>query len=301
MGGQTGGIPTAQVAPSQGVGLSPADLGPTQMAAPMAEPGAIGAGDFAAGAPQVVSPQPVPQGIPELSPRKQLGMTMIDPNLSRAYQSIKTSDPGYQQNIAYRKDVVSTAGARLKRAQEAWEASRAVMPRLETMETMLASGVETGKLEEVMLPIRQMLAGMGFANADKIGQQEVFQAAANFIVPRMRVAGSGATSDFEAQLFASAAPTLGKLPWANKVLIKMMKGTATKSRQFAEELAKWRDAHTGSDRGFDKYWADNFDKPVFDKFESIESAEQAARSGRIKKGDVVIIKTPQGYDFAEWN
>ena len=55
--------------------------------------------------------------------------------------------------------------------------------------------------------------------AERVTQQELFEKLSNFTVPRMRVPGSGATSDFEANLFRTATATLGDDENTNRRII----------------------------------------------------------------------------------
>jgi len=104
--------------------------------------------------------------------------------------------------------------------------NREMMPRLKFLDMQLSDPqFETGVIQEAFLPFLNTMASLGLLSEDekaRVANMQSFQAMANFLVPRMRPAGSGSTSDFEANLFASATAGLGKDTESNRLIVKGM-------------------------------------------------------------------------------
>jgi len=97
-----------------------------------------------------------------------------------------------------------------------------IRPRVEQIIGSLESGVETGKLDEALIPLKQWAADLGWADNPGLSQQEALQSAISFIIPRMRVAGSGSTSDPEIKLFGQATAQMGNTPAGNLIIARGM-------------------------------------------------------------------------------
>ncbi len=59
---------------------------------------------------------------------------------------------------------------------------------------------------------------MAGVKIDGLDDLQAYQAIVSRMAPRMRVAGSGATSDFEMRQFLQALPTLGNTPQGNEII-----------------------------------------------------------------------------------
>lgn len=93
----------------------------------------------------------------------------------------------------------------------------------EQMSLLLKDGISTGIIDSAFLNIKRLARDLGILTEEQsetISQQELFQKLSNFTVPRMRVAGSGATSNFEAELFKDATATLGDDESTNKIIVQ---------------------------------------------------------------------------------
>ncbi len=96
-----------------------------------------------------------------------------------------------------------------------------LLTRIKMSKRQLLDRVKTGRVEEFLMPFKEFAVGIGVADEETVknlGQQELFQATTNFLVPRMRVEGSGSTSDMEIELFKSAVPNLGRTSAGNLVV-----------------------------------------------------------------------------------
>ncbi len=129
--------------------------------------------------------------------------------------------------------------------------------RLDMMSELLdpARELDTGRFAQMLMPVRGILRDLNLLSAEdarNFNDQQIFQAAANYIVPRMRVAGSGASSDFEQRLFASATAGLGNTPEANRVLVAGMRALYRNKRRIAQARAQFYRDNNGDMTGFEK-------------------------------------------------
>ena len=129
--------------------------------------------------------------------------------------------------------------------------------RLDMMSELLdpARELDTGRFAQMLMPVRGILRDLNLLSAEdarNFNDQQIFQAAANYIVPRMRVAGSGASSDFEQLLFASATAGLGNTPEANRVLVAGMRALYGNKRRIAQARAQFYSDNNGNMTGFEK-------------------------------------------------
>lgn len=113
----------------------------------------------------------------------------------------------------------------------ATSADEAVVLRsdVETLSGLL-SGIQTGRGTEARLGLAQMAKSVGLdAVADKLtgGKMDEMEAALSImdkLTPRMRVPGSGATSDMEMRTFRNALPSLLKQPGGNALVTDTYRG-----------------------------------------------------------------------------
>lgn len=102
----------------------------------------------------------------------------------------------------------------------------ALIDRLGTLLTETGGGV---------MPVLAQVAGNFGINVD--GVTDPVQAATsiiNYLTPRQRVPGSGATSDFDARMFAASLPRLMNQPGANQIIIDTMRGLAQQKIAMAD-------------------------------------------------------------------
>jgi hypothetical protein len=100
---------------------------------------------------------------------------------------------------------------------------------VETLSSLL-EGIKTGRGTEARLGLAQMAKGVGLDGiADKLtgGKMDEMEAALSImdkLTPRMRVPGSGATSDMEMRTFRNALPSLLKQPGGNGIVTDTYRG-----------------------------------------------------------------------------
>jgi hypothetical protein len=112
----------------------------------------------------------------------------------------------------------------------------------------IGSRVTTGKTAEIKAALGPYAEALG-VKIDQLGDLQAYNAITAKMAPRMRVPGSGATSDFEMRQYLEALPTLGKTPEGNEIiantnqslLLHRQKVAEIASRAMAEEITP-RDA-----------------------------------------------------------
>ena len=107
------------------------------------------------------------------------------------------------------------------------------------LETLFSGEVETGKLTQWFLPLRQVF-GQAFQSMDaEIPALESIQAISYKLAPKMRPPGSGSTSDMEFIAYQKSIAELGNTPLANYISLyafKKMTQNALDQNQLEEEL-----------------------------------------------------------------
>ena len=153
-----------------------------------------------------------------------------------------------------------------------------------------------------MGPIKNILAELDWLTTEQardFDNQQVFQAAASYIVPRMRVAGSGASSDFEQALFARATAQLANTPAANRVIIGGMKAL----QKHQKEVLKMQERYLqekGNLLGFTEsaevYFKEN---PIFQKFETQDELAKAIKEEKIEIGELWFNKDDRQFEVLD--
>lgn len=123
------------------------------------------------------------------------------------------------------KEVANTKQAeRYGKMMEAADEAVAIRGDIDTLAD-LGSKIATGRLAEAKLGIAQYAKALGaddLANSltgGKMSEMEAYQALADKLAPRMRVPGSGATSDYEMRVFRNSLPSLLKTPGGNAIAV----------------------------------------------------------------------------------
>jgi hypothetical protein len=177
-----------------------------------------------------------------------------------------------------------------QQAAETVEGYSDIENRLDILAKQLegADPVKTGVIEEIKIPFKKIAAGLNILpqnELDKLSQQELFQATTNYIIPRMRVAGSGSTSDREIELFKSSVPNLGNTVEGNKTLVGGLQAIAKYNKKRLFEMDKYL-KNNGNLLGFGEF-ADNQLGPIYETFTSDDDFDKKVRAGKLKKGDFV--------------
>lgn len=193
----------------------------------------------------------------------------------------------------FQKEATKSAFRTLEKAQENVNQFVDIEGRLGILQKQLEGGeLETGIFEELKIPFQRLAAGLNILPPDelkKLGSKELFQRTVNYIVPRMRVAGSGSTSDTEVQLFRESAPSLQLEEGGNLLIVGGMSAVAKHNRERLKLMEKYiADENLGAGNliGFGEY-ADKKLGPVFKQYDSDESFDRQVREGKLKAGDFV--------------
>jgi hypothetical protein len=81
----------------------------------------------------------------------------------------------------------------------------------------IGSRITTGKTAEIQAALGPYAEALGI-KVDKLDDLQAYNAVVARLQPRMRVAGSGATSDYEMRTFLEALPSLGKTQEGNAII-----------------------------------------------------------------------------------
>jgi hypothetical protein len=166
-----------------------------------------------------------------------------------------------------------------------------LVTRLNIADQLLEAGTETGPITNITMPLRNLGRQLGFLNdeqARQLNNQQILTASFNYIIPRMRVVGSGATSDFEARLFSSATANMGNTPEANKALVKSMQALVERREKLLQAMEKYAsdpDLGNGTLVGFSEY-ADQNVPPALKAYMSDNEFDSAVESGELTRGDL---------------
>ncbi|MDE4910362.1 hypothetical protein PQI07_06555 [Methylobacterium sp. 092160098-2] len=133
-----------------------------------------------------------------------------------------------------------------KRYAEMVEAADNAVPLRSDIDAManLAGQINTGKLAEARLGLAQYAQAAGLDSVaagltgGKMGEMEAFTALADKLTPRMRVPGSGSTSDSEGRAFRNSLPSLLKTPGGNAIIADTFRGLADYQAQAGEIAGK---------------------------------------------------------------
>jgi hypothetical protein len=211
-----------------------------------------------------------------------------------------TIQMGQEQESEFRKQIAGDAAETISDLRKQVQSESDLITRLNIADNLLEGGTETGPIQNITMPLRNILKGFGALNDDQARQltnQQVLTAAFNYIIPRMRVVGSGATSDFEARLFSSATANMSNTPEANKVLVKSMQALVERRQKILQAMEKF--AGDNNDLiGFAEY-ADRNVPPAFKAYMTDEEFDRAVRSGELADGDLYfngILSTFEIYE-----
>lgn len=193
-----------------------------------------------------------------------------------------------QGKKVFEQEAAKAAFATKKTIDEQIEQDRQLLTRIKMSKQQLLDGVKTGKLEEFLMPFKQFAVSIGAADKatiDQLGQQELFEATTNYLVPRMRVTGSGSTSDMEINLFRSAVPNLGRTPAGNLVIAGGIENLVEYNIKRQRLMDKYL-AENQNLLGFGDY-ADKELGPMYKSYTSDNDFDMQVKQGKLKAGDFV--------------
>jgi hypothetical protein len=199
-----------------------------------------------------------------------------------------------QINLDQKRDTIfaqeaARAGfATKKEVDKQIELDKQLLSRVQMSKRLLQDGIKTGKVEEILMPLRELAIGFGIADKEtisKFGQQELFQSLTNYLVPRMRVEGSGSTSDMEIDLFRSAVPNMGRTAEGNLVIAAGIENLVA----YNIKRQRLMDAYLKENKnllGFGEY-ADQQLGSLYKSYNSDNEFDRLVEDGVLKEGDFV--------------
>jgi len=201
-----------------------------------------------------------------------------------------------KQEEEYIKSLAKLGETDITESRKIAATGRELIPRLQTAQILLQNpDFKTGPLTEKFLPLKKLYNDLTGQDQTEVSGQELFQALANYTVPRMRPPGSGATSDFEANLFATATIGLGNTRESNELLVATMIQQAKREQELLNLKEKYFLENKGNTVGFEQYIAENNLMPPLYKQINLQSQDigELYDKGLIKDGEAYIdITTP---------
>ena len=216
------------------------------------------------------------------------------------------SKAGSTVNINQKTETVAQAEAakagikQIEDLRKEVSSERDLVGRLDISLALLEGDTETGPLTQLITPFKSLGKQFGFLNDEQIknlSNIEILRAAFAYQIPRMRVPGSGATSDFEARLFTQATANMANTPEANKVLILGMKKLAERKREILDLKEKYFKKNSNL-LGFAEF-EENNSKPIFMKYDTDLQYDQAIESGELKSGDLYYNGKTNTFEIVE--
>ena len=235
-----------------------------------------------------------------IDPSSPEGQQIIRDSLTKAGASITIDQKG---QLAFDKLSSEYAFKKLGDTDKAIANVRTIESELEVIDSLLAGGAETGRIENALIPLKQLLKEFNLLSdeeAQELGTAELLQRSISRIIPNMRVAGSGSTSDYEMRMFAMAAPMFSRTTLGNRKIARGMLQVIEfnkERRRLMDDYMADEGLGNGTLRGFDR-WADEKQGKLFKTFKSgdpdaEDAYKKAYQDGDIKVGDLVF----NGSDF----
>jgi hypothetical protein len=103
--------------------------------------------------------------------------------------------------------------------------------------SQLNNAVDPGTRTAVLEALRSQTGLALDPNADNV---QAFKSTVAYMVPRMRVAGTGASSDFDAKKFEQSLPELLGTPGGNQIIVETLGGLAQHRKARAEIAEAWQ-------------------------------------------------------------
>jgi hypothetical protein len=218
-----------------------------------------------------------------IDPSSPEGQKIIRDSLTRPGTTVMTGGEG-----EFIKEGVKAGFSALGAAQKEVQNDRALFPRVQQIIDILSDpNADTGVVASVTMGFRKLGRDLGFLNEEQeqtLTNQEVLQSAISFMVPKMRVVGSGASSDKDVELMQEAVPTMDKSPEANRIIASLYKQTMDYNKRRLGIMGDYLRAEKNL-LGFEEY-ADEQMGRVYQRIGSAEDMQKAEAQGLIKEGDV---------------
>jgi len=193
-----------------------------------------------------------------------------------------------KRDTIFAQEAAKAGFATKKEVDKQIEQDKQLLSRVQMSKRLLQDGIKTGKVEEILMPLRELAIGFGIADKEtisKFGQQELFQSLTNYLVPRMRVEGSGSTSDMEIDLFKSAVPNMGRTAEGNLVIAAGIENLVA----YNIKRQRLMDAYLKENKnllGFGEY-ADQQLGSLYKSYNSDNEFDRLVKDGVLKEGDFV--------------
>jgi hypothetical protein len=187
---------------------------------------------------------------------------------------------------------------KLGKLGEKVQGMRELEPRINIIQDLALGGIDTGALTSATMGARNLLASAGFLTEEQardLSDQQVFQAQVSFLVPRMRVAGTGASSDKDMAFFQEAVPSLRNNPRANLIIAGMYKQVMANNAAEYDLMYNYLEEND-SLRGFNKFRSENL-RPTYLKVATDDEFDSLVADGSLKLGDVFYDKSAGSFDI----
>ena len=199
----------------------------------------------------------------------------------------RQKEAAYNAALQTRKDMVKQVNA-----------DRELGVRLETAIDLLESGVQTGRVQAAMMPLKQISREIGFLSDEDISDlsdQEIIDSVTAYLTPRMRVTGAGASSDRDMDFFQRSTVRMANTPEANLVIAKMQKQVMDYNKNRLDLFDDYV-KEKGDDFGFGKFADGKMGSP-YQRASTDDELSKLIDSGKIKEGDVFFNGITNEFDI----
>lgn len=218
-----------------------------------------------------------------IDPKSEQGQKLLMEHLSKPATNIDMKGAS-----AMETEGVKFGYKRIDQVQQAIEVDRSLAPRVEQIIDLIGGGAETGAIANATIGLRQLGRDLGFLTEDQekeLTDQEILRQAMSYMVPRMRVAGSGASSDRDMAFFAQAAPTMINSPQGNLIIANMFKQKMNYDKKRLDLMQSYLKDNRNL-LGFDAWADEKQGDGVYRKANTQDELDALVDSGAIKEGEV---------------
>lgn len=194
----------------------------------------------------------------------------------------------------FAKSLVELGKKDLEDTRELSATSNELLPKLETAQIIVqGEDFKTGPTQELTLDLKTFYNDITGQDATEVNQQQLFNALSSYTIPRMRPPGSGATSDFEANLFSQATIGLGNTKEANELLLGTMIQQAKRDQILLELKEDYFKKFKGDTTGFNRFIRKNDLVPALYQQINLQTEDigDLFDKGKIRNGEVYIDVT----------
>ena len=217
-----------------------------------------------------------------IDPNSPEGQKIIMDALTKPGTTIMTGGEG-----EFLREGIKAGFATIKEAQTDIKTDSTLAPRVMQIIDLIEGGAETGRIQSATMGLRQLGKELGFLSDEQVSNlrdQEVLRSAMSYMVPRMRVTGSGASSDRDMAFFAQAAPMMTNTPEGNLIIAKMFKQLMDYNKKRLTLMGKTLKKDKNL-LGFEEA-ADAELGAFYQRAKTQDDLDALVESGAIKEGDV---------------